>query len=57
MAEGRSAESFVAGWLDKIRINTRRILLKGIGDELCDLGEVIHPVYSVCEKTRMFATS
>lgn len=52
MAEGRSAESFVAEWLDKIRIDTRRILLKGIGDKLCDLGQVIHPVYGDCEKRR-----
>lgn len=56
MAQGRSAESFVAEWLSKTRINKVRIL-KGIGDKLCDLGQVIQPLYSVCEKERMFATS
>lgn len=56
MSEGRSAESFVAEWLNKIRINTRSVLVKGIGDKLCDLGQVIQPVYSVCEKGRVFAT-
>lgn len=57
MSEERSAESFVAEWFNKIRINTRRSLLKGIGDKLCDLGQVIQPLHSACEKGRMFATS
>ena len=47
----------MAEWLNKVRLNRKCVLLKDIGDKLCDLGQVIQPLYGVCEKDSMFATS